>query len=214
MLSSYGESPEATRQLIEWPKELVHFHFTSYYNNPFYLDLALFSSWLSIHKDTLQYLDIGYLSWQSRGVLFQACDFPRLKGLTLSRWQTGTELNPSEADTLLSPSLETFGWDFYTYDQHNEGWGDFGDKEEKWIRTLVKAAIARNAAFKKINIKFSPDEWTADENSEYPWDRMDKICHDILPFGMTLEYNPPCLTKDEFLQRIKPLPSSEPSSPT
>jgi hypothetical protein len=178
------------------------------------MDLPLFGLWLSIHKDTLQYLDIGYLSGEGRGVLFPACDFPRLKVLILSRWQTGIELSPFEAETLLSPSLETFGWTFTIYDQHSEGWGDFGDKEERWIRTLAKAAITKKAVLNKIKIQFSPDEWGTDENSEYPWDRMDKICHYILPFSMTLEYNPPPLTKEGFLQWIKPKAISETSSPT
>jgi hypothetical protein len=106
-LSDYEESPEATAQLLQWPKGLVNFQFSSFYNNQFYTDLPIFRSMLLIHKDTLKTLDIGYLSHSGAGRLFKASDYPNLESLTLSRWQMQTDLSfsVSDADMLLAPNL-------------------------------------------------------------------------------------------------------------
>jgi len=155
-LSDYEESPQATAQLLQWSNQLSHFHFGSFYNNRFYMDLPMFHSMLLMHKDTLKTIDIGYLSSSGRGRLFNASDFPRLEVLRLSRWEMeeNLEFSSTEADLLLAPNLKTFGWDFSIYDQHSESWTDFGKREERWVRELARAAIERKAALKKI-------EWLA-----------------------------------------------------
>src|SRR5882757_5295785 len=116
-LSDYEESPQATAQLLQWSNQLSHFHFGSFYNNRFYMDLPMFHSMLLMHKDTLKTIDIGYLSSSGRGRLFNASDFPRLEVLRLSRWEMeeNLEFSSTEADLLLAPNLKTFGWDFSIY---------------------------------------------------------------------------------------------------
>ncbi len=92
-LSDYGESPQATAQLIQWPRQLSKFYFGSFYNNRFYMDLPMFHSMLSMHKDSLKVIHIGYLSSSGRGPLFNASDFPQLEDLRLSRRQIWREVS-------------------------------------------------------------------------------------------------------------------------
>lgn len=178
----------------------------------------MFSTWLSIHKNTLQSIHIGHLSRGGTGRLLDVSGFPKLEVLTLSRWQIGGEkwqtdqpliFSPVDADLLLAPNLHTFGLDFTIDGQQTEGWADFADPEEHWIREFAKAAIARQATLRKIQITYTPDDWRSREEYGYPWDRMDKIRDEIQPYGLMLEYNQPTLTKEEWLQPVK-----APSRPT
>ncbi|GMF71926.1 unnamed protein product [Aspergillus oryzae] len=205
-------SPEATKQLIAWPKSLVHFYLGSFYDNPFCIDLPMLSEWLAIHKDTLKSIDIGSLSRGGDRRLFNACDFPKLEVLALSRWQLagwsphrdeGLTFSPLDADLLLGASLHTFTLDFTVHDQHSESWTDFGEREEHWVAKVARAAITRKAALRKIKIIFTPDYWTGREEDGYPWDRMDRIHDEISPHGLVLEYNKPALTKEEWLQVLR-----------
>ncbi|EAW10949.1 uncharacterized protein ACLA_065830 [Aspergillus clavatus NRRL 1] len=214
--SDYEESPKVTEQLLNWPKALVHFRFASFYNNPFYMDLPMFGTWLSIHRETLRSIDIGYLSSDGAGRLFGATAFPKLEVLTLSPHQLGAwrsrtasewRVSPAaDADCLLAPRLHTFGLDFSIYDQHSEAWTDFGDAEERWVREFAKVAVARKAALRKIMITFTPEPWGLSREDGYPWDRMDQICEDLRPHGLVLEYNEPVLTKDEWRKKFEAVP--------
>ena len=210
-LSDYEESPWATVQLLQWPKEIFHFKFGSFYNNRHYMDLPMLHSMLSIHRDTLKTLAIGYLSRSDHKALFKAVDFPNLEGLELSRWQMSKALESpaSDADLLLAPKLKTFKWDFSIYDQHSEAWTDFGDTEENWLRGFLKAAISRKTMLKEVNVTFNPDDWEVKEEFGYPWDRMDAICEEFQPFGVKLRYSEPCMTKAAWLERMKSLGQEE-----
>jgi hypothetical protein len=132
--------------------------------------------------------------------------FPQLEVLRLSRWQMEKDLEFSceEANVLLAPNLETFGWDFGVYP--HTSWTDFGNKEEDWLRGLAKAAITRKAALKRIEITYSPDPdlWGVKEEDGYPWDRMDRIRDEIRPCGITLEYSEPPLSKEDWLEAVAP----------
>jgi hypothetical protein len=205
ILSDYEASPQDTAQLLRWPNQLSHFHFGSFYNNRFYMDLPMFRSMLLMHKDTLRTIDIGYLSSSGRGRLFDASDFPKLEVLKLSRRQMekNLEFSSTEADLLLAPNLKTFGWSFSIYDQHSESWTDFGDREERWLREFARAATARKAVLKKIEITFTPDEWRSKEEDGYPWDRIDKIRDEVRPRGIALEYSEPPLSKKAWLEQMR-----------
>lgn len=208
-LSDYEESPQATAQLLQWPKQLSSFVFDSFYNNRFFMDLPMLGSMLLMHKDTLRTVEIGYLSQSGRGRPFDWAQFPNLEVLRLSRWQMAKDLklSPAEADLLLAPSLRTFGLSFSIYDQHSESWTDFGDTEEHWVRDFAKAAIARKAALNKIEIEFHPDSiWGTNEEDGYPWDRMNKIQDEIRPYGIVLEYSEPYCTKEVWLEQLKTEP--------
>ncbi|KAH8801367.1 F-box domain protein [Xylogone sp. PMI_703] len=204
-LSDYEESPEATKLLIQWPKALTHFTFGSFYGNRFYMDLSMFHSWLQVHKDTLVYISIGYLSKSTHKRLFNSCDFPNLETLKLSRWSMKELDTPAaDADILLAPNLKTFGWDFTIYDQHSESWTAFGDKEENWVRGIAKAAIEKKTGLKKIEIVFTPEGWDTKMEDGYPWDRMDRIHDEIQQNGLTLRYNQPSITKEAWLESFIP----------
>lgn len=165
----------------------------------------MLGSMLLMHKDTLKTIEIGYLSRSGIGRPFNWAQFPNLETLRLSRWQMTDDLNfsPVEADLLLAPNLKTFGLSFSIHDQHSEGWADFGDTEEHWVREFAKAAIASKAALKNIEIEFHPDSSWSSQEDGYPWDRMDKIRDEIRPYGMALEYSEPSCTKEVWLEQMK-----------
>ncbi|RFU32762.1 hypothetical protein B7463_g3579, partial [Scytalidium lignicola] len=129
----------------------------------------------------------------------------------LSRWQMG-ELDTPAADAalLLAPNLKTFGWSFSIYDQHSESWIDFADKEEHWLREFTRVAIAKKSRLNKIDITFTPDTWGSEREHGYPWDRMDKIQDEIRPHGMTVKYNQPIITKEDWLRSFDWLNQTEP----
>ncbi|KAK9423284.1 putative F-box domain-containing protein [Seiridium unicorne] len=140
-ISDYEEDAAATAQLIRCPKRLEIFTFGNYYNNLFYLDLAMFRAWLLIHKDSLREICIGYLSASGTGILLDVSDFPNLRTLTLSRYSFLRDLHFSAADScLLAPKLESFTWSFSIFDQYQESWTDFGESEERWLMQFAKAA--------------------------------------------------------------------------
>lgn len=174
------------------------------------MDLPMFATWLYPHRETLRSINIGYLAAAGVGLLFNASAFPNLETLVLSRWQigqlnrrgqTGLRYAPDTADHLLAPNMHTFTLDFSIYDQHSEGFDDFADPEEQWVRAFARDALARNAKLRTIKINFTPDDYYG---HGYPWDRMDKLRAEFSPHGIVLEYNEPTLTKEEWLQATKP----------
>lgn len=210
-MSDYEEDALATEQLIQWPRALTHFDFGHYYYNPFYMDLPMLAAWLHPHRETLRSLNIGYLSREGVGLLFNASAFPKLETLTLSRWQIEhrkrrglPELTyaPDSADYLLAPNLHTFTLDFSVYDQHSEDFTDFTDPEENWLRSLARDAVGRNAKLRTIKIDFAPNHYLAHgvPAGGYPWERMDRLRDEFRPHGLVVEYNQPPLTKEEWLR--------------
>lgn len=164
----------------------------------------MFYDMLSIHRNTLRILDIGYLSYAGRGGSFRACDFPNLESLCLSRWQMSQALDrPTlDASLLLGPRLRSFGWDFTIMDQHSETWTDFGPTEATWLRGLTEAALAMQASLSNVRVKFTPDVSSGFEEDGYPWDRMDVIREEMRPRGIALEYNAPHITKTAWLEDL------------
>ncbi|KAH7083822.1 F-box domain protein [Paraphoma chrysanthemicola] len=208
-ISEYEETPEATRLLLQWPAKLTELNFESFYSNPHIMDYPMFESWLYIHRETLVHLSIGYLSRAGSRRLFNATLFPNLTYLKLSRWQMDEPVHfsgdSSQDANILGPALTTFAWDFSIYDQHSEGWSDFGDAEADWLRGLGDTAVAKKAPLNKIEIVFTPDRcWSATEEMGYPWDRMDALrdVH-LKPKGIGLVYNEPSISKDEWLKYVR-----------
>ncbi|PKX99854.1 hypothetical protein P168DRAFT_276958 [Aspergillus campestris IBT 28561] len=206
-ISETRASPDAIAQLIQWPKELVCF---SLHRSPIDgADLPMLHSWLSGHRDTLRTIEIGsfFAEGASAETLFNAADFPNLETLLLSRWVMGSvnghqtrkflRWSPDHADLLLGPKLHTFTWSFEEEILYGLKWSGFNDQEESWLRGLMKEAVARKSALRKIRVEFSPRMASA-EPMEYPWDRMDCLREQFEPYGLTLEYNDPPLTKSEW----------------
>jgi hypothetical protein len=116
------------------------------------------------------------------------------------------QLSFTEEDAnVLGKSLRTFSWDLHIYDQHNGWWQDFGEEEEKWVRSLAECAVKRKAVLERIEIKFRPDDyWGTKEEMGYPWDRMDRVRDEICrPNGIDLVYHEPLIEKDAWLEYVR-----------
>ncbi|PLN74924.1 hypothetical protein BDW42DRAFT_199689 [Aspergillus taichungensis] len=216
-------SPDTVNQLIQWSKELVSFSLEQ--SLIYGADLPMLHSWLSSHRDTLKEIKIDSVSVKDTGTLFNAAHFPNLETFQLPRWVMGPveenrdrpvlKWSPDQADLLLGPKLYTFTWLFEDDGIHRLEWHEFSDQEESWLRSLMKEAIARKSALRKIRIQFYPDMESA-QPQEYPWDRMDDLREEFEPYGLTLEYCDPPVTKSEwqvmFDESFNPFDvSSEPS---
>ncbi|PGG97544.1 hypothetical protein AJ79_09159 [Helicocarpus griseus UAMH5409] len=201
-LHNFEGMPDTFAKLIEWPKELHHLDFRGFETTRRYIDVCVLYPLFAIHRDTLT--SISNASRYSTQ-LFNAAEFPNLRFLRLSRWMMRLNwVDPAaDAQVLLAPKLEHFGWEFSTPEEP-ELWDDFGDDEEFWIREFARAAIARKVPLKTIEIIFSPDATTMDpEDSVYPWDRMDDINNVIRLHGVTLVYNEPPITRKDWLNEIR-----------
>ncbi|KAI1205278.1 uncharacterized protein F4807DRAFT_443435 [Annulohypoxylon truncatum] len=203
-LSDYEENAKATRALIRWPRKLRRFHFESFYNNRHYMDLTMFGNWLSIHKEALEEIYIGYLSGGSKGKIIDLSRFTALKSLTLSRYSFSDDLKScaTDASLMLAPNLETFTWSFSIYDQHCESWDAIGEKEELWLQQLAKIAASRPTPLKRIHITFDPDYWGYRIEDGYPWDRLDRVKESCRQLNIELTYTKPALTKKEWLEHV------------
>ncbi|KAF5843979.1 hypothetical protein GGP41_005493 [Bipolaris sorokiniana] len=86
-VSDYEESPQSTAALIQWPAQLEHFKFDSFYNNSSMMNYPMFQAWLSSHSESLKSIDIGYLSRNGgeNKHVFDTTVFHNLESLTLSR---------------------------------------------------------------------------------------------------------------------------------
>lgn len=202
-LHDYEESGQGTSWLLNWPKALTRFLFSSFYGNQNYMDLPMFASMLQKHKETLIDLSIGYLSPAGVGKLFDLSEFTALEKLQLSRWQLGNgwSRNPRTmefATELLAPNLKSFTLDFSINDQHPEEWSAFGEMEENWIRTFAETAIAVNSPLREISIIFTPDDYGVTKADGYPWDRMKVLQEELKPSGILLSYNKPTLSREEW----------------
>lgn len=59
-----------------------------------------------------------------------------------------------------------------------------------------------------ISVIVPPDCWGTDywgtgEEDGDPWDRLDRVKERCRPLGISLEYNPPSLSKEAWLQHTK-----------
>ncbi|KAI1095072.1 hypothetical protein F5B19DRAFT_443250 [Rostrohypoxylon terebratum] len=203
-LSDYEENAEATRALIRWPRKLTRFHFESSYNNHHYMDLTMFGLWLSVHKEVLQEISIGYLSSGSKGKMIDLSQFTALKSLTLSRYLFSDDLKYyiEDAALVLAPNLETFTWSFSVYDQHCESWDAIGEAEESWLQQFARIAASTRPSLKRIHIIFDPDYWGYRIEDGYPWDRLDRVKDSCRQLNIELTYTKPALTKKEWLDHV------------
>ncbi|KAI1447829.1 hypothetical protein F5Y02DRAFT_355425 [Annulohypoxylon stygium] len=203
-LSDYEEDAKATRDLIRWPRKLTRFHFESFYNNRHYMDLTMFGIWLSVHKEVLGEISIGYLSSGSKGKIIDLSQFTALKALTLSRYSFSDDLKScaDDARLVLAPNLEKFTWSFSIYDQHCESWDAIGEVEELWLQQFAAIAASTCTSLKHIHIIFDPDYWGYRIEDGYPWDRLDKVKDSCRQLNIELTYTKPALTKKEWLHHV------------
>lgn len=162
--------------------------------------------WLSSHKDSLQTIDIGFLSRAGRGPLLDVSEFPSLTSLKLSRHSFSDRLESlpeSDPQQLLAPNLETFTWDFDSDDGDPVPWNGFGELEERWLEGFVKTVGSKSPLLKTIRIIFRPDEEDSKASDGYPWDRLDRVRERCRPLGIRLEYDEPPLSKEAWLESLE-----------
>ena len=206
-----GECPQAIAPLLSWPKALSDVTIACINHFGALLDYSMLHSWLIPHAATLKTLCLGAFSPLRQDQLFRAADFPSLEALTLSRWQMEEDLcHPAQdAEVLLGPKLEYFGWDFTVME---ECWSEcytnmgnhFSSREEEWLRQVLRQAIAKQTPLKRVVITFNVSESTGECCREYPWDRMEKLNSEFTPHGIMVEYSEPPITRDEWLKSVAP----------
>lgn len=203
MISNYGEGPQATSLLIQWPAVLSHFHFSGYAARTHVMDYSTLESLLLIHQNTLKYINIQGLRLRENSRLLNATLFPKLGFLELSIWDThGSTVQFRASDTnILGLKLETFCWNCSVGGY--ERWTSFNEANCVWIRDLANAAVACNAALRRIEIKFCPDYTEQEEEMIYPWDLMDDLRDKVLqPKGIDLSYNDPPVSKEKWIEHL------------
>ena len=133
--------------------------------------------------------------------------FGALTFLSLSYWVTGS--GPGEG-CLLAPHLKTFEWTFDADDERLLLLSHFGQKEEDFLRRLAAAAVERKIPLRNMDIVFTPASTvkTQDEGVEYlgvteaefeyPWDRMDRLAHEMRLSAIELSYNKPPVSREQF----------------
>lgn len=186
------------------PKALEHFRLRGGCSGQASWDLSLFPGLLYDHQTSLKSIEIGELGRGDKYI--NLLDFPNLETLKLSRYVF--DLTPEAAcATFLAPKLHTFIWDFTVLDQSSESWTDFGQKQKEWISKFAELAIAQKSMLRKIEIIFTPDQWSRPKTREqlrdwgWPWDLMDEVRDAIKP-DIQLSYNK-CWEKQEILGRIE-----------
>ncbi|CRG89434.1 hypothetical protein PISL3812_06470 [Talaromyces islandicus] len=129
IVHSYEENPEELKQLIQWPASLVHFQLFKFCNQN-YMDLPILGQWLSIHKKTLKTMQIGCLSKESRGILFDLSKFAKLEALLLS-WDQLRKWRPQDEDEDADEGAAEYEDEDGDEDEmEDEGFEEFGFSEE------------------------------------------------------------------------------------
>ncbi|CAM1503149.1 Fc.00g079250.m01.CDS01 [Cosmosporella sp. VM-42] len=211
-LSNFVQSLEVLEALVRWPAKLEKFSFRLPSEYPYAGDYAPsryslggLQPILAVHKATLTHIQIREL-YSSGLERFSVADFPNLQSLYLSHDLTGT--NITFVGNLVAPNLSKFHWDMTLEDQQcSETLGSFAQPEEDWLRAFCTAAIHHKSALRHVYIQFRPESYLYSSDREvvhkqYPWDRMDKIGREVQPHGITLLYNTPSVTRDEFQEMI------------
>ncbi|KAI0007829.1 hypothetical protein F4779DRAFT_488305 [Xylariaceae sp. FL0662B] len=212
-LSAWEGDAAAIAHLIQWPRQLRRFYFENhqfYHVNRDSLDLTMFGSWLSVHKDTLETIDIGSVSPSSGELLLDVSEFRQLKSLKLSRWSSPAflEFPLTNVDRLLAPNLEEFIWSF-NFDSKNverwDTWNVFKDRDELWLQQFVKVAARKQSPLKKIHVIVNPDASNylkLREEDGYPWDRLERVKEYSRRRNIELSYPPPTRSRDWWRRKV------------
>ncbi|RDW68998.1 uncharacterized protein DSM5745_08758 [Aspergillus mulundensis] len=211
-LSVYEETSEALERLIKWPKSLIKFGLKEVDIHDLSVDLPTLTSWLHMHKDSLEEMETGPLSFSGTRLLFDATAFVHLKRLTLSWWQVcgykeqrheDLRFRQEVADLLLAPSLITIVFDFQVEREGLPDWPDFQEPEERWLRQLARAAISKKAALRTIGIIFYPSlDGDLRKEYGYPWDCMYRLDNLISKRGMSIGHTEPPVPESVWLNLV------------
>ncbi|KAK4443209.1 hypothetical protein QBC34DRAFT_478185 [Podospora aff. communis PSN243] len=193
----FCDSPANLEKLLSWPARLESFRFGTLNNTDFKWPLSSFPVLLSRHKTSLKALEIGdTLSHGLEG--FDLTGFEALEKLELSYFGTGSRIDPSWG--LLNASrLREFCWRIVWENQGYTSISYFSRQEETWLRELAAVAQARKVPLQKLVIRFDPEPMMESEGPDvYPWDRMAHIQADLRPVGISVSYDAPRVSKEEF----------------
>ncbi|KAI1660433.1 hypothetical protein F4813DRAFT_349953 [Daldinia decipiens] len=214
-LRMYGFEKDggAMERLIRWPKRLRSFTLghSFYDDDQDYMDLTMLGSWLSVHIETLEEIDIGPLSPSGKGNIFDLTQYRELKSLGLSRYLFSDDLESCESDAnlILAPGLEEFYWYFALSNGFfREPWNAFGEREERWLQKLVDVAVSKSSPLKRICVIFKPDQGYATET--WPWDHLVRLKEYCRQFGITLHYSRPPFDRGEWMKVVSANPSANP----
>ncbi|KAJ5355976.1 hypothetical protein N7517_010585 [Penicillium concentricum] len=215
-LRNFLLTPKTLEGLVRWSRRLEEFELRFTCGDDFSTP-GLYKGWtlatlqkiLSIHRRTLRSITLYAITLYTIGRPdidgLDLRQFESLEKLSLSSQISGHQDYKEEEtleppDGLLAPGLRVFHWDLTLVDQQcSESLAGFSQREENWLRQLARKAIKRGCPLRRIEIKFTPVEWGC--NSEvYPWDRMDAIGAELRPHGIEVSYNPPSVSKEQFLK--------------
>ncbi|PWY86710.1 hypothetical protein BO70DRAFT_378386 [Aspergillus heteromorphus CBS 117.55] len=176
------------------------------------VEVFIFHDWLESHPHTLRRMVFGKDRFQNPGSFFRVADFSNLHTVVYPPFQlkriSPDSYDPPVAamDRLLGPAVKTIVWDLTSYDpERAPSWDLFGEEEEQWLREFAKMAVDRNTSLQTIRIEFAPDQSTSSLESlkaGYPWDRIERLRGDIQPLGVSLEYTPPTVTREEYRKEV------------
>jgi hypothetical protein len=191
---------------MKWPKTLSHFAFYGLYSTPHQWNLGTIQNLLASHHDSLKTLRIGSLNGTDN-TPFDFSVLSNLETMHMSAWTNSCTpvFTPSK---FLPPKLHTFTWDFTIENQHNEQMTDFVQLQADWLYRLADVAKSRQGALRNIHIVFRPEihidyyNYKFYETVRYSWDLMDEVRKKIQPFGISLTYHAPQLTKAEYVELI------------
>ncbi|VUC23396.1 unnamed protein product [Clonostachys rosea] len=207
-LRHFTQGLQALEALVLWPAKLTSFDFSlpmsDHYSGEGPLtpyDLGVMQRILSHHKKSLSFIRLQELLHE--GLYdFDVTDFHSLKTLSLGHDTTGTDT--SSINKLVAPNCDVFCWNMIFEDQqHGEDLGSFAQPEEDWLRAFAHVAIARKSALRHIKVIYYPEpygyvDFEARKTFEYPWDRMDRLAHEIQTHGISLSYNVPTTSREQF----------------
>lgn len=187
---------EEIRRLILWPEKLTEIWYLAYCP----LDIPLLQSCLMTHKHTLKALRISQICWGHWG-LINACDFPNLELLLLSRRTMSERLKTpiADADLLLGPSLKTFLWDFGVC----SGWPmecfPFEEREEAWLIGLASAAIARKTPLTTIAVMFAAQPYPLGSRPYATMlERINRVHDEVKQHGLAVMYEDPTVAREQW----------------
>ncbi|KAJ5951959.1 uncharacterized protein N7479_010372 [Penicillium vulpinum] len=212
-LCSFLLTPKSLEGLVRWSSRLEEFELKytfgdDYATDGFYSDwrLAKLQPILSVHRKTLRSITLyGIGSPGFDG--FDLRQFDNLEELSLSSQISGHQ-GPRERtiyqppDGLFASRLRVFHWDLTLLDQQlGESLSDFDQEEEDWLRLFARKAIECRCPLQRIKIKFTPCDWQG-AGDVYPWDRMDAMGADLRPHGIKVSYNPPSISREQYMTYI------------
>lgn len=181
-------------------------------------DLDRLQRILAIRRNTLTHIEILQLQIfrdDPQSIeRFNVTGFHSLQSLSLSHRVTGTAT--TFISDLMAPNLREFHWNMEKASSPgDEPFGTsleiFQQDEEDWLRTLCTAAMYRESVSLHVQIHYRPDKYFYRPDGgvidmEYPWDRIDRVRCEFQHHGITLSYDTPTLSRDQFRHFIDSSP--------